>query len=201
MTGEGSGVTPHKRPLAFAAQRSGSVAGEGSGPASGSCDRPRFVCVLALVFAVCLVALVNSEACGSFKGKSMTRKVEAWREEAQEGPGRGSMDRAVCRPLRREGRVTARAESKAGTRGRWEWQGLCTASYRGQRPSGSGVPVRCVVVSAERGRGSRALPRGGAVAAHCVLASGSAIAGSPHHRAPVASGGETWGWLARGLGR
>lgn len=66
------------------------------------------------------VALVNSEAYGFFKGKSMTRKVEAWREEALEGPGRGNLDQALCHPLRREGRVTARVESKAGIWGRWE---------------------------------------------------------------------------------
>lgn len=73
-----------------------------------------------LPFFFFFVALVNSEACGFFKGKSMTRKVEAWREEALEGPGRGNLDQALCHPLRREGRVTARVESKAGIWGRRE---------------------------------------------------------------------------------
>lgn len=74
----------------------------------------------AFVLVFFFVALVNSEACGFFKGKSMTRKVEAWREEALEGPGRGNLDQALCHPLRREGRVTARVESKAGIWGRRE---------------------------------------------------------------------------------
>lgn len=74
----------------------------------------------AFFFLLLFVALVNSEACGFFKGKSMTRKVEAWREEALEGPGRGNLDQALCHPLRREGRVTARVESKAGIWGRRE---------------------------------------------------------------------------------
>lgn len=72
---------------------------------------------LCFLFLFSVVALVNSEACGFFKGKSMTRKVEAWREEALEGPGRGNLDQALCHPLRREGRVTARVESKAGNWG------------------------------------------------------------------------------------
>lgn len=79
--------------------------------------------ILPFFFFLCFfffVALVNSEACGFFKGKSMTRKVEAWREEALEGPGRGNLDQALCHPLRREGRVTARVESKAGIWGRRE---------------------------------------------------------------------------------
>lgn len=61
----------------------------------------------------------NSQACGFFKGKSMTKKIEAWEDEAQEGPGRGSTDPLLCRPLRREGRVTAGVESKAGWWGKW----------------------------------------------------------------------------------
>lgn len=79
-----------------------------------------FLCCFCFSFFFFFVALVNSEACGFFKGKSMTRKVEAWREEALEGPGRGNLDQALCHPLRREGRVTARVESKAGIWGRWE---------------------------------------------------------------------------------
>lgn len=78
-----------------------------------------FLCWFFFLFFF-FVALVNSEACGFFKGKSMTRKVEAWREEALEGPGRGNLDQALCHPLRREGRVTARVESKAGIWGRRE---------------------------------------------------------------------------------
>lgn len=100
---------------------------------------------LLFFFLFFFVALVNSEACGFFKGKSMTRKVEAWREEALEGPGRGNLDQALCRPLRREGRVTARVESKAGIWGRWE-NGRVAAQGRtwGKHLRCSGVsPWRC----------------------------------------------------------
>lgn len=104
-----------------------------------------FFSLLFFFLFFCFVALVNSEACGFFKGKSMTRKVEAWREEALEGPGRGNLDQALCRPLRREGRVTARVESKAGIWGRWE-NGRVAAQGRtwGKHLRCSGVsPWRC----------------------------------------------------------
>lgn len=58
----------------------------------------------------------------------MTRKVEAWKDEAQEGPGRGSTDPLLCRPLRREGRVTAGVESKAGW---WGKRGVGGSPSRG----------------------------------------------------------------------
>lgn len=44
----------------------------------------------------------------------MTRKIEAWQNEVQEGPENGTMDQALCCPLRSEGRVTAGVESKVG---------------------------------------------------------------------------------------